>query len=280
MELTPGNTALVTGASFGIGAEFARQLAAKRLHLVLVARSSDRLEALAAELRSAHGIRVDVVVADLAATDAVPGLVSAIAASGAAPIDVLVNNAGLGAYGAFDASPAAMNHHQVMVNVYALVALTRELLPPMLARHHGAVVNLASTVAFQPLPFMALYAATKAFVLSFSEGLWGECEGRGVHVIAVCPGPVVSHFDQVAGTTGKPFLKGAIGADELVRKALLALEAGRMTTIVGTKNRLLATLTRFVPRRSVARVARRIMRKGAGRDAHQAPPPDRDSAGT
>ena len=203
-ERTPGSslrapyspgmpTALVTGASSGIGEAFARALAARGTNLVLVARSAARLEALAAELTARHGVRADTIAADLSD----PGAPDAILAElrvRALEIDTLINNAGFGTHGDFAALDGRRERDEVIVNAYAPVALTRLLLPAMIARKHGAIVNVASTAAFQPVPYMATYGATKAFVLSFGEALAEEVRAHGVRVVVLCPGQTDTAF--------------------------------------------------------------------------------------
>jgi NADP-dependent 3-hydroxy acid dehydrogenase YdfG len=169
----PRPRALVTGASSGIGAAFARGLAARGQDLVLVARGTAKLEALATELTARHGVKVDVIAADLARTETADAVAAELAARDIA-IGTLINNAGFGTHGAFAELDAAREHDEVLVNVYSLVALTRALLPAMIARRSGGIINVASTAAFQPVPYMATYGATKAFVLSFGQALAEE----------------------------------------------------------------------------------------------------------
>ena len=247
-------TALVTGASAGLGAEFARQLAARGDDLILSARRSDRLEALAAELRGKHGVAVTVIAADLADTAGSDTLVAAIAAAGLR-VDTLVNNAGLGHRGAFAELPAAGQLATVDVNMRALVALSQAVLPGMIARGRGGILNVASTAAFQPGPWMATYYASKAFVLSFSEALHEEVKGAGVHVVALCPGPVHTEFAGLAGMADMAiFDRLATAPDTVVRDGLAALAANRAVKVSGAMNAVAAGSVGFFPRALVRRL--------------------------
>lgn len=252
-----GQTALVTGASSGIGAEFARQLAAQGADVVLVARRADRLEALGEQLRSQHGVGATTISADLARQGASAALAAELAASGIT-VDVLVNNAGFATHGDFIDEDAARVHDELALNVVTVVELTRELLPGMVGRRRGAVVNIASTGAFQPVPTMAVYGATKAFVLSFTEALWGELEGTGVRALALCPGATATEFFDVVGADAQVGAKQQ-PVDEVVRAAFAALAKNRPSIVTGTTNALGARLPRFMTRRQTIKVTRRIM---------------------
>jgi uncharacterized protein len=188
-----GATALVTGASVGLGEEFARQLAQKGTDLVLVARSEEKLKCLANELREHAGVEVTVIPADLSSSDAVKHLVSEVKNRGL-KINILVNNAGLGIFENFLETPLWKEINQVDVNVSAVVTLTHAFVSDMIASHRGGIINIASTAAFQPLAGAAVYAASKAFVLLFSEALSLELEKTGVGVLVACPGPVATQF--------------------------------------------------------------------------------------
>ncbi|WP_433198150.1 SDR family NAD(P)-dependent oxidoreductase [Nocardia sp. CA-107356] len=254
-----GKTALITGASFGIGAEFAAQLAARGDNLVLVARSLDRLESLAAELRNRHGVRVDVIGQDLTATDAAARIANELLTRGLS-VDILVNNAGFGSAGRFEELDADREQDQLMVNVVALAGLTRRLIPAMLERGRGEIVNVASTAAFQPAPYFATYASGKTFVLNFSLSLWSEYSDRGIKVLAVCPGPTETQFFDVVGTR-----KAAIGApmgssEQVVRSALRALERNRGYVVPGVGNFASAHLMPRRPRTLIARIAKLVTR--------------------
>ncbi|MFN8167695.1 MAG: SDR family oxidoreductase [Candidatus Nanopelagicales bacterium] len=255
-----GQTALITGASSGIGAGFARRLAAAGADVVLVARRTDRLEELAAALQRDHGITATSIGADLAATGAAASLVGELDVRGIT-VDVLINNAGFATHGPFVDDDPARVHDEMALNVVAVVELSRLLVPGMVERRRGAVVNVASTAAFQPVPTMAVYGATKAFVLSFTEALWGELEGTGVRALALCPGATETEFFDVAGADAQ------VGAsrqpvDEVVALALESLEKGRPSVVAGTRNALAARLPRLVPRRQTIRLTRRVMTSG------------------
>lgn len=256
MRALKGKTALVTGASSGIGEAIARRLAKEGVNLVLVARSEAKLRALADALSTRHGIRAAVVVADLTQ----PGSGEAVRRDAAAQgisVDILVNNAGFGTYGPFEEIEPGREQDEVAVNVAALVDLTHAFLPPMLQRGDGAVLNVASTSAFQPGPYMAVYAATKAFVLSFSEALWAEYRDRGVHVVVLCPGAVETPFFSALGDNRArqaPALSRMARAGDVAEGAMRALLGNKPTWIVGGRNWLMAQSVRFVPRGVVAKM--------------------------
>lgn len=253
----PG-TALVTGASTGLGAEFAAQLAARGHDLVLVARSADRLQLLAEQLRAAHHIEVHVITQDLTAPDAVTRITAGLAAAGRT-VDLLVNNAGFGTAGRFEEIPDGRDQDQLMVNVVALVGLTRALIPGMLDRGHGGIVNVGSTAGFQPSPYFATYSAGKTFVLNFSLALRAEYRDRGIRVLALCPGPTrTSFFD----TVGEQAALGGklMPADAVVHAALRGLDRGKAYVVPGLGNALGAHLTPRRPRRLVTAIAKLITR--------------------
>lgn len=246
-------TALVTGASSGIGEAFARALAARGAHLVLVARSRDKLEALAAELSAAHGVRVETVVADLARPGAGPELFREVERRGIT-VDALINNAGFATYGPFESASPEREREEIQLNVATLVDLCHAFYPGMIARGRGAIVNVASIGGFAPVPFQAVYGATKAFVLSFSEALWLEGRERGVAVLALCPGPTETAFFEVARM--RDDLYGSLERPEVVvERALRALARGRPTVVSGLRSALLVGSLRFVPRAVVTRIA-------------------------
>lgn len=252
-----GQTALVTGASSGIGAEFARQLAAQGADVVLVARRTDRLEGLAAQLRTAYGVAATTISADLARQGASSALAEELTSSGIT-VDVLVNNAGFATHGDFVDEELPRIHDEMALNVVTVVELTRLLLPGMVARRRGAVINVASTGAFQPVPTMAVYGATKAFVLSFTEALWGELEGSGVKALALCPGATETEFFDVAGEDAQVGAKRQPVA-EVVAQALAAVDKGRPSIVTGSRNAMGARLPRFLTRRQTIKVTKRIM---------------------
>jgi len=255
MQSLKNKTALVTGASAGIGASIARKLAEAGAHLVLVARSESELFRLAGELTDAYGSMCTVIPADLSLPDCAVKVQHAIESQNL-QIDILVNNAGFGTYGPFETLAAEAERREIAVNIDAVVALTHAFIPGMLARKSGAVLNIASTAAFQPAPYMAVYAATKAFVLSFSEALWAEFHGRGVHVAALCPGPVDTGFIDKLGDASirqTSVFSKTVKPEYVAEMALKALQSSSPTHIVGFKNWLLANSIRFVPRRVVAK---------------------------
>jgi short-subunit dehydrogenase len=260
-----GRTALVTGASTGIGRAFAVELAARGSDLVLVARSRDKLEALAAELHARHGVRAEAIALDLARPGAVADLTGQLAERGR-EVDILVNNAGFGMHGAVAAADPARVHEQVQLNVAAVVDLTTAVLPAMVTSGSGAILNVASTISFQPVPRMAVYGASKAFVLSFSEALWAEARAAGVRVTAIAPGQTETPFFAIAGEDA------AFGRrrmpEQVVATALRALERNAPSAVDGLMNALLARVApRITPRRAVISIAERLVRpRGSGRD--------------
>ncbi|WUW26161.1 SDR family oxidoreductase [Streptomyces sp. NBC_01463] len=255
--------ALVTGASSGLGAEFAAQLAARGHDLILVARSGDKLTALADRLAAEHGIRAHVLVQDLAEPDAARHITDRLAALELS-VDLLVNNAGFGTCGRFEDIAPDRDHDQLMVNVVALVDLTHALLPDMLERGSGAVVNVASTAAFQPSPYFAVYSASKTFVLNFGLALRQEYRGRGIRVLILCPGPVDTPFFDAIGTR-KAAVNGSFTTPEpVVRAALRALDRDRGYVTPGLGNALSAHLLPRRPRTLVTALAERVTRKVLG----------------
>ncbi len=263
MTATSVSCALVTGASSGIGAAFARALHRRGERLVLVARRADRLEALAGEL----GGSPVVLPADLGAPGTAARLRDEVRARGLG-IDLLVNNAGLGHTGSFDSEPLDLVRRMVAVNVGAVVELTHAFLPDMKARRHGRIVNVASTAAFQPVPYLTVYAATKAFVLSFSEGLAEELRGSGVVVQALCPGTTATEFFEVSGTRTELLVSRLpmMTADDVAAESLRGLDHGRVRVVAGVPNRLLGfVVQRLAPRGLARRVAGRLYRPGTDR---------------
>lgn len=263
-------TALITGASSGIGAEFAEQLAARGHDLVLLARSADRLAELARRLGETHGVTAHVLVQDLAEPDAARRVGAELAARGL-EVDLLVNNAGFGTCGRFEENDPRRDHEQLMVNVVALVGLTHELLPGMLARGRGSVVNVASTAAFQPTPYFAVYGASKTFVLDFGLALHQEYRRRGIKVLTLCPGPVETGFFEVIGTRKAAVTGSFAQPATVVRAALRALDRGRAYVTPGPSNFVGAHLTPRRPRTLVAAMAERMSR--GARDAEKTAPP-------
>lgn len=254
-------TALITGASSGIGEAFARALATPGDTLILVARSKDKLDALAATLRADHGVAVEVIAADLSRAGCGPALAAEVSQRGLA-VDLLINNAGFGSAGAFAKENPARDAEMIDLNVSAVVELAHAFLPAMLERRRGGILNVASVAGFQPTPNMAIYGATKAFVLSFSESLWAEVRGRGVKVTALCPGPVDTPFFEA---TGNPELRKVVpkgmmmDADRVARQALAALAAGRPVVVPGLPNKLVTWAPRLLPRRWLTLASAAIM---------------------
>lgn len=252
-------TSLVTGASSGLGAEFARQLAAQGSDLVLVARSADRLAALADELQARHRVTVTTLPADLSLADEVSRVAACAATT---EVDVLVNNAGFGTYGTFVSLDAGHEHAEMMVNAVAAVDLAHAVLPAMLERRRGGIITVASAIAFQPSPRQAVYGATKAFSLAFSEALWGEIRGSGVRVLALCPGPVATGYfarlgDQAA--TSSIIYRRTADPAKVVQAALRGFDHDAMTVIPGLRTRLLAQGHRFLPRTVMVRMAGKML---------------------
>lgn len=238
-----GKWALVTGASAGIGVALARELASHGAKLILTARRKDRLESLAAEL-TAKGTEVRIVVADLNDTFAPQQIYDATEGAGLT-VDILINNAGLGQYGAFYESPVEQELSQVRVNCEAVVRLSRLFVPRMVERRRGWVLVLASTASFQPVPYLTTYAATKAFDRFFALGLAAEVARFGVKVTALCPGSTESEFFEVARANA--FRKQVQSAPVVARKAIAALAAGRRTILPSFSGWISALLVRFLP---------------------------------
>ncbi|HXX99490.1 MAG TPA: SDR family oxidoreductase [Candidatus Limnocylindrales bacterium] len=255
--------ALVTGASAGIGVALATQLAAGGTHLVLTARRRDRMEALAANLRKLHGIQTEIFPADLAHREA-PERIYVFTRQKEISIDLLINNAGFGQYGELPQVEPQRLLDMVEVNCAAVVHLTRLFLPDMIKRHRGDILILASTAAFQAVPFISTYAATKAFDLLFAEGLAEEMKPYGIRVCALCPGSTESEFHAVAGQ--EEFTsKNQESAEKVARTGLKALAQGRSYVISGFGNYFGAHSQRLVPRRMVTSIAAKMFRPGKRR---------------
>ncbi|MGK9149297.1 SDR family oxidoreductase [Plantibacter flavus] len=253
-----GGTALITGASSGLGVEFARRFAGRGSNLVLVARRADRLEALASELRASHGVDVAVIPADLGVAGAAAALHEEVERRGLR-ITSLVNNAGFGSHGAFDAADPDRMTGEIQLNVGTLVELSRAFMPQLLAGE-GALVTVASTAAYQPTPGMAVYGATKAFVLSFTEALWAEARGTGLRVLAVSPGPTTTEFFDVVGTEEASVGRKQTSA-QVIDTAFRALDRadGGPSVVSGRANHLTALGTRLLSRRAVATTSARVL---------------------
>lgn len=252
---------MITGASSGIGKETARLLARRGDRLILLARRRPLLEALATELAQQHQAQVEILVADLALPGAAQKVVDILTARGEV-VDVLVNNAGFGLLGQHAALPVQHQLEMVQVNVTALVELTRLLLPAMMQRRRGGVINVASTAAFQAGPGMAVYYATKAFVLSYTEALHEELKDTGLQVTCLCPGPTDTGFVEVAGMQGvKAFRFGADSPLAVAVAGLDGLDANRAIAIAGLRNRLLVWAGKFAPRWLTRKVVGLLNRK-------------------
>lgn len=249
--------ALVTGASSGIGLELARIFAREGYNLVLVARDADRLRRLASELEKSHGTRSLILATDLAEAGSAAYVLDQTSRAQLV-VDVLVNNAGFGQYGLFADNDLEECLRQIQLNVTTLTHLTRLYLPGMIGRTSGRILNVASTAAFQPGPLMAVYFATKAYVLNFSEALANELEGTGVTVTCLCPGATATEFHERAKATGQRLLKmGSMDARTVAEDGYRALIEGKPVVISGFKNWLVAQSVRFAPRRLVTWIARK-----------------------
>jgi short-subunit dehydrogenase len=255
------STVLITGASGGIGYELAKLFARDHHNLVLVARSADRLAQVAAELQ-AQGVTVKTIALDLAAPPAPKFLFDQLQREGVA-IDILVNNAGFGAFGEFAQMPEDEILGQIALNITALTQLTRLFLPSMMQRRGGKIMNVASTAAFQPGPLMAVYYATKAYVLSFSEAIANELHNSGVTVTCFCPGATHTGFAKRAGTEKSRLFKqlGAMSSEKVALDGYRALMEGRTLAISGAHNWLVAQSTRFAPRKMVTAISRSVAEK-------------------
>jgi len=249
------DTVLITGASSGIGRELARLFASDGADLVLVARSEDRLQELAAKLAAEHGIRAQALAADLTRPGSSGEIADTLARQGV-QVDVLVNNAGFGAHGQVAGIGVQRQLDVIEVNVAALTRLTALFLPGMLERRHGAVLNVASTAAFQPGPNQAVYCATKAYVLSFTEALAEETRGTGVRVSCLAPGATDTQFAAQAGMTGTlAFRLGMMAPGPVAQAGHDGLRRGKALVIPGLRNRVMALSVRLTPRTLVTRIA-------------------------
>jgi len=255
-----GKWSLITGASAGIGLALAEQLAAAGSNLVLTARRTDRLQQIAADLSAKDGVKVEIFGADLTLPEA-PEQIFGFTQGKSIDVELLINNAGFGSFGNNHEVPAARLTEMVQVNCSAVVHLTRLFVPPMVARKHGDVMIVASTAAFQAVPFIAAYAATKAFDLIFAEGIAEELRPFGIYVCALCPGSTNTEFQQVAGQPDRMF-RMAETAAKVARVGLEGLAAGKTLVISGGKNRLMIESERLAPRRFIAKMAAKMMRPG------------------
>jgi uncharacterized protein len=257
-------TALITGASIGIGLEFAKVFAAAKNNLVIVARSEDKLKKLADELQSTFGIAVKVIAADLCKMDEVQKVYDTCKAENIT-IDYLVNNAGIGEFGNFAEGNWDKTEQMINLNITSLTKMCRLFIPDMLARKSGKILNVASTAAFQPGPTMAVYYATKSYVLFFSEAIYKELEGTGVHVTCLCPGATASGFQAAAAMEESNLVKGKKlpTSKEVAAFGYKAMMNNKMTVIHGLMNTIMATSIRFTPRKLVLAIVKKIQEKAS-----------------
>jgi hypothetical protein len=256
----PGTTCLITGASSGIGAEIARELASRGLGVTLVARREERLRELADELISNHGIDAEIVSADVSSERSRNRLFNEIEQRGLT-VEVLVNNAGFGSGGRFNELDPAKEASMVRTNCEAVIALTGHYLPEMVSRGRGAVLNVASLIAFQPVPYQATYGATKAFVLSFTDAIHEELRSTGVTATSVCPGPVRTEFGEQGGFGGADERIPDhlwLDAGKVARDAVNALDAGDRVTVPGPQNQIAALWGQHLPRSILLPLVKRV----------------------
>ncbi|WP_223948751.1 SDR family oxidoreductase [Arthrobacter sp. NtRootA1] len=253
-------TTIVTGASSGLGAEFARQLAGRGSNLVLVARRADRLQGLAEELTRIHGVTVTTVARDLGRPNAGRELRAELESRGIYATG-LVNNAGFGTHNSFESEDPERLQDMIALNVGALVDLSHAYFEPLAAAKNGVLINVASLLGFQPTPYMSVYGATKAFVLNFTEGLWAEAQGTGLRVLAVCPGAMDTEFFDAAGSQTADFGSSRLTPEAVVNKALATLDRRSAPPSVITNGRPLALLTKVLTRRHGARVMGGLARR-------------------
>ncbi len=261
--MTHYKTALITGASSGIGEVFAHKLAAEGSDLILVARSEDKLRQLATRITKDHGADVEIITADLGLASPGAALAAEVARRGY-QVDLLVNNAGFGTVGSFIKQDAAREYSEIALNCAAVVDLAHAFLPGMVERGFGGLINVASAAAFQPLPYMSVYAATKAFVLSFSHGLRGEYRDKGITVTALCPGPVDTPFfeatgsDRLRSTVPKGMM---MTSDRVVSDCLKAFKAGKAVCLPGTTTKLMAAAGHLTPRGVLGKITSKGMKR-------------------
>lgn len=263
-----GKVALVTGASTGIGKAYATELAAKGSHVIVVARSKDKLETLAKDLSSKYGIKAYALPADLSKPGAAQLLAEQIAELGL-NVNILINNAGFGTHGRFEEISSDREQEMISLNVASLVDMTHQFLPYMQQQKNGIIVNVASLGSFQSIPYMATYAATKAFVLSFTESIFAENRHLGVRILALCPGTTKTEFFDVIGTTDMPAINGT--PESVVKAGFRGIEKGRSYTIDGTSNYWLAQSSRFLTRKFTAIVTERMTRPASSKTADSTP---------
>lgn len=256
MKDSPGKTALITGASTGIGRDLAELFARDGHHLIVTARNESLLQELATRLRDQYHVNVDLIVQDLSAPDAPQRIFEQLQSK---PIDYLVNNAGFGTHGPFAESDLPNELAMLQVNIVALTHLTRLFLQPMLQRRGGRIMNVASVAGFLPGPLMAVYFATKAYVLSFSEALASEIAGSGVTVTALCPGATKTEFQRRAGIENSALFKmNAMSSATAARIGYKAMMRGRRSVVTGLSNKFSVLGIRFIPRRTAAAMAKKL----------------------
>lgn len=247
------STALITGASTGIGKAYAEAFAARKSNLVIVARSQDKLEALATSLTEQYQIQVEVIVKDLSQAGVAAEIFDLLTAKNI-QIDTLINNAGFGDYGKFSDRDGSRQQEMIQLNISTLVDLTHKFLPAMQQRRSGQIINIASIAAFQPMPYLSVYAATKAFVLSFSEALWAENRELGVQVLCVCPGPTETNFFTEAKFPNAIAAKNnkIDTVDDVIKDTFIALEKNESVVVCGgMNNQIITSLSRFMPRKTL-----------------------------
>lgn len=249
--------AVVTGASSGIGEVYARKLAAQGCHVVLAARSKNKLDAMVEELKRQYGVQAYALNCDLSQADTPRQLAERVAELGLS-VDILINNAGFGTYGRFEEIDPAREQEEIMLNTAALVDLTHRFLPDMLRRRDGVIVNVASMAAFMPCAYSAVYGATKAFVLSFTEALWAETHKRGVRVLALSPGATETGFFEAVGNDNMAGNRKLSTPDKVVQAGFRGIDQGRSYIIEGRTNYVLGQLIRFLSRRRVALIMERM----------------------
>ena len=252
--------AVVTGGSRGIGEAYARQLAARGYAIHLVARDAERLARVARDIRTAHGVAVEEIVLDLAQTDGAERLYAEVRRRRTGSVDVLVNNAGFGFFGEFVDMPMPRIHDMLALHLLTVTKLVRLFLPEMRERRRGAIINVSSVAGLIPLPYLALYAATKAFMVSLGEGIGREAQPYGVLVQTCCPGRTDTDFHATAGVKSYRAFGGEQTADEVVAESLAALDRRRSLVVTGWRNRLLTRLQQIMPRRVVLWAAERVLR--------------------
>lgn len=254
-----GKLALVTGASAGIGKLYAEELAARGSHVILTARSKEKLEVLAQELSVKYGIKAYAMPADLSKAGAARLLADQIAALGL-NVNILINNAGFGTHGRFEEISSEREQDEIMLNVASVVQLTHLFLPYMQQQRDGIIVNVASVAAFQPSAYMAVYSATKAFVLSFTEALWAENQKSGVRILALCPGATQTEFFDVIGTMDAAGGTTLSSPESVVKAGFRGVEHNRSYIVAGRMNYFAAQAHRFISRRRTALIMERMTR--------------------